>query len=330
MALTHARATDIYETQNTLSCNCFDGVSSAAVFTKFYRAKVDANADVSYTPTMHRAGNAFDREQFDGDENAIVDFKYCPDERLTWWFDHHQSAFLTPSDEQHFLADTSGKKFLDTTSKSCAEFIARIAKEKFGFEDESLAELIEWAHIIDGALYESPAQCVELRSSALKLMQVIEGEKDPAFVENIIHLLTESTLDEIVESEEIQSRLTPILERHWNTVNLIKERAVYERGVVRFDLTDTGIDGYNKFIPYYFYPETTYTVSLSQSVYRTKISVGSNPWAPRPRTHNIAEICERYGGGGHAVVGAVSLKPEELELGKQYMGEIIDELQFDN
>ncbi len=310
--------------------NCFDGVSSAAVFTKFYRAKVDANADVSYTPTMHRAGNAFDREQFDGDENAIVDFKYCPDERLTWWFDHHQSAFLTPSDEQHFLADTSGKKFLDTTSKSCAEFIARIAKEKFGFEDESLAELIEWAHIIDGALYESPAQCVELRSSALKLMQVIEGEKDPAFVENIIHLLTESTLDEIVESEEIQSRLTPILERHWNTVNLIKERAVYERGVVRFDLTDTGIDGYNKFIPYYFYPETTYTVSLSQSVYRTKISVGSNPWAPRPRTHNIAEICERYGGGGHAVVGAVSLKPEELELGKQYMGEIIDELQFDN
>ena len=308
--------------------NCFDGVSSAAVFTKFYRAKVDANADVSYTPTMHRAGNAFDREQFDGDENAIVDFKYCPDERLTWWFDHHQSAFLTPSDEQHFLADNSGKKFLDTTSKSCAEFIARIAKEKFGFEDESLAELIEWAHIIDGALYESPAQCVELRSSALKLMQVIEGEKDPAFVENIIHLLTESTLDEIVESEEIQSRLTPILERHWNTVNLIKERAVYERGVVRFDLTDTDIDGYNKFIPYYFYPETTYTVSLSQSVYRTKISVGSNPWAPRPRTHNIAEICERYGGGGHAVVGAVSLKPDDLELGRKYMYEIIEELQF--
>src|SRR6187401_3058805 len=143
--------------------NCFDGVSSAAVFTKFYRAKVNADADVYYTPTMHRAGNAFDREQFDGDENAIVDFKYCPDERLTWWFDHHHSAFLSPSDEQHFLADTSGQKFLDTTSKSCAEFIARIAKEEFGFDDASLAELIEWTHIIDGAVYESQVQCVELR-----------------------------------------------------------------------------------------------------------------------------------------------------------------------
>lgn len=308
--------------------NCFDGVSSAAIFTKFYRDTFHADAEIAYTPTMHRAGNAFDKDQFDGDENAIVDFKYCPDERLTWWFDHHQSAFLTPSDEQHFLADTSGKKFLDTTSKSCAEFIARVAKETFGFEDPFLDELIEWAHIIDGALYESPAQCVELRSSALKLMQVIEGEKDPAFVEKLIRSLTVRTLDQILESNEIQARLDPILEKHWSTVSLIKERARYERGVVSFDLTDTGIDGYNKFIPYYFYPETTYNVAISQSSFRTKISVGSNPWAPRPRTHNIAEICERYGGGGHAVVGAVSLKPEDLELGKKYMREIIEELQF--
>jgi oligoribonuclease NrnB/cAMP/cGMP phosphodiesterase (DHH superfamily) len=82
--------------------NCFDGVSSAAVFTKFYRATVDPNAEIAYTPTMHQANNAFDRAQLDGDQNAIVDFKYCPDERLTWWFDHHQSAFLSKEDEQHF------------------------------------------------------------------------------------------------------------------------------------------------------------------------------------------------------------------------------------
>lgn len=289
-----------------------------------------AGAEIGYTPTMHRAGNAFDREQFDGDENAIVDFKYCADDRLTWWFDHHQSAFLSEADGQHFLADASGKKFLDTKSASCAEFIARIVKEKFGFEDESLAELIEWAHIIDGAFYESAAQCVELRSSALKLMQVIEGERDPAFVEKIIKMLTERSLDEIIESEEIQARLRPILDQHWKTVELIKERAVYDRGVVSFDLTETGIDGYNKFIPYYFHPETTYVVSLSRSSFRTKISVGSNPWAPRPRIHNIAEICEKYGGGGHAVVGAVSLKPEELELGKKYMQEIIETLRFED
>jgi hypothetical protein len=143
-------------------------------------------------------------------------------------------------------------------------------------------------------------------------------------------MMTERTLGEIVASDGIQQRLGPITERHWATVELIKERSVYDRGVVAFDLSDTGIEGYNKFIPYYHFPQTTYNVSLTRSDFRTKISVGSNPWAPRPRVHNIAEICERYGGGGHAVVGAVSLKREELELGKQIMREIIETLQFDD
>ena len=142
--------------------------------------------------------------------------------------------------------------------------------------------------------------------------------------------MTEKSLDEVLESEEIQARLKPILEQHWATVDLIKERAKYERGVVSFDLTDKNIEGYNKFIPYYFYPQTTYNVALTQSKYRTKISVGSNPWSPRPRLHNIAEICESYGGGGHAVVGAVSLKPDELEKRKRFMGEIIEKLQFED
>lgn len=308
--------------------NCFDGVSSAAIFTKFYRSVVAADAEIGYTPAMHRANNAFDRDQLDGDENAILDFKYCPDERLTWWFDHHQSAFLSESDEAHFRADTSGKKFLDTTCASNAKFLARVAKEKFGFEDPFLAELVEWAHTIDGAFYESPAQCVELRSSALKLMQLIEGEKDPAFVEKIIIGLTEFTLDEMIERPEIKERLDSILEEHWRTVEAIRERASYDRGVVSFDLIGTGIEGYNKFIPYYFFPETTYNISISESSFRTKISIGSNPWAPRPRVHNIAEICERYGGGGHAVVGAISLPPGEAELARRYVAEITEELRF--
>ena len=109
-------------------------------------------------------------------------------------------------------------------------------------------------------------------------MQIIEVEKDPLFVESIIRALTETSLDDLVASDEIQAKLKPMLDQHWKTVELIKERAKYERGVVTFDLTDTGIDGYNKFIPYYFYPETTYNVALTQGAFRTKISVGSDPW----------------------------------------------------
>ena len=308
--------------------HCFDGVASAAVFTRFYRARIHANADVAYTGLLHRPGALFDETMFDGDENAIVDFKYAASDKLTWWFDHHQSAFLTPADEAHFRADRSGKKFWDAESKSCTEFIARIARERFHFSDEQLEPLINWAHVIDGALYESPAQVVELRAPALQLMQVIENVPDEEFIERLIRELTVRLLADVALSDEVQTRFQPILARHRETLELIRQKASYARGVVQFDLVDEGVAAFNKFIPYYLHPETTYSVALTRGPHRTKISVGSNPWSPRPRAHNIATICERYGGGGHAVVGAVSFKPEEIEQARAAAREIVAELSF--
>jgi len=309
--------------------HCFDGVASAAVFTRFYRTQINAGADVHYTPLLHRSGSLFDEEMFDGDENAIVDFKYSPTDKLTWWFDHHQSAFLSPADEEHFRADRTGQKFWDADSKSCTEFIARIAQENFDYADEGLAPLIHWAHIIDGAFYDSPAQVVELAAPALQLMQVIENVPDDAFLEKLIRELAERSLDEVATGAEVQARLQPILARHRETLELVRRKITYARGVVNFDLVDEGHEAFNKFIPYYLHPQTTYSVAVTRTPHRTKISVGSNPWSPRPRTHNIATICERYGGGGHAVVGAVSYSPDEIERARNVAREIIAELSSD-
>ena len=306
--------------------HCFDGVASAAVFTRFYRARASAPVEVAYAPLLHKAGALFDDGVFDGDENAIVDFKYSPSERLTWWFDHHQSAFLSAEDEAHFRADASGRKFWDPESKSCTEFIARVAAEDFGFRDPSLDPLVSWAHTIDGAFYESAAQPVELREPALQLMQVIENVDDE-FIEWVIRELTARTLEEVASGEEVQRRFRPLLARHEQTLDTVRRKATYERGVVTFDLVDEGLEGFNKFIPYYVCPETTYSVAVTRGGYRTKISVGSNPFSPRPRRHNIATICERYGGGGHAVVGAVSFKPDEVERARAVAREILAELR---
>jgi hypothetical protein len=306
--------------------HCFDGVASAATFTRFYDERINPKTDIQYGGLLHRPGNLFDETMFDGDENAIVDFKYSPSEKLTWWFDHHQSAFLTPADEAHFHRDTSGKKFLDPNSKSCTEFIAAVAQTRFGFNSEPLQDLIHWAHIIDGALYESPAQCVELKEPALQLMQVIESVPDESFIEHIIRELTVKPLNEVATSAEVAARFQPILQLHRETLEAVKRKATYADGVVQFDLVEEGYEGFNKFIPYYLFPEATYTVALTRGSKRTKISVGSNPWAPRPRRHNIATICERYGGGGHAVVGAISFAPDEVEKGRAALKEIVAEL----
>jgi hypothetical protein len=306
--------------------HCFDGVASAATFSRFYQEKIHPEAEILYKGLLHRPGTLFDLEMFDGDENAIVDFKYAASERLTWWFDHHESAFLTPEDEAHFRADTSGMKFVDPTRKSCTEFIADVTSSRFGFDAAPLQSLVHWAHIIDGALYESPAQCVELKEPALQLMQVIEADPDDEFIEQLIRQLISEPLETVAQSEEVQLRFRPIQQQHLETLEAVRRKATFSDRVVRFDLVDEGYEGFNKFIPYYLYPETTYSVALTRGSVRTKISVGSNPWAPVPRTHNIAKICERYGGGGHAVVGAISFRPEEVERGRTVMNEIVAEL----
>lgn len=306
--------------------HCFDGVASAAIFSRFYQEKIHPGAEIHYKGLLHRPGTLFDLEMFDGDENAIVDFKYAASERLTWWFDHHESAFLTPEDEAHFRADTSGMKFVDPTRKSCTEFIADITSSHFGFNAEPLHTLVHWAHIIDGALYESPAQCVELKEPALQLMQVIEADPDDDFIDQLIRQLVDKPLEDVASSAEVQQRFRQIQQRHIETLEVVRRKAVFADHIVRFDLVDEGYEGFNKFIPYYLYPEATYSVALTRGSVRTKISVGSNPWAPVPRRHNIAKICERYGGGGHAVVGAISFRPDEVERGRTALQEIVAEL----
>ncbi|MGE0130131.1 MAG: phosphoesterase [Blastocatellales bacterium] len=307
--------------------NCFDGVSSAAVFSRFYNERVNPGWEFVYQPVVHRAGALFDDGLFDGDENAIVDFKYSNSPKLTWWFDHHKSAFLSPEDEAHFNADTSGRKFLDAGYKSCTKFIADTGQQKFGFDAAPMSELIHWANRIDGALYENAAEPVEMKADAFKLALVIENERDQKLIERIIGDLQTKTLSEAAQSPYIVERIEPLIERHLRSMEIIKQTARVVGPVVFFDVVGHDMEGYNKFVPYYLHPEVTYSVSVSLSSFRSKVSVGSNPWAPRPRTHDLAAICERYGGGGHAVVAAISLAPEDLDTTRKIAAEIVEELQ---
>jgi hypothetical protein len=307
--------------------HCFDGAASAAFFSRFIAGAVHPDAEFRYTGMAHRASQAFDPALFDGDENAIVDFKYSSDPRLTWWFDHHQSAFLTPEDAEHFRRDTSGRKLYDPSYKSCTSFICTVATERFGFHAPDLADLVRWSVTIDGAQYADARTAVEMGEPAMKLTLVIEAAKESDIVRKIIRWMQFRQLPEIIAEPEVQALFAPLYRRHLDSIEIIKNRARQEDGVVYFDLAGYEMEGYNKFIPYYLFPASTYTVSVSRSTFRTKISVGSNPWAPAEPAHNLATICERYGGGGHARVGAISLEPGALDQARALAAEIVAELK---
>lgn len=308
--------------------NCFDGCSSAGIFSRFYREKVaGGDVEVLFRPLEHKGeAHPFPADCFDGDENVCVDFRYSQDPRLSWWFDHHASAFQLPGDEAHFRADATGRKFYDPAAKSCAKFVARVLSGQFGWDTKPLDELIEWAEIIDGALFPSAAMAVELREPALRLMTWIENNREPALAERFILDLVSRPLAEIVEQPYVANPLGSLLAQHQDNIETMRKTARLLDGVVFFDLADKGVAAFNKFISYYLFPEARYSVGVTLAS-RAKISVGSNPWSPVPRTHDISRICERYGGGGHPVVGAVSVAKSDLPRARQIAAEIVAELQ---
>jgi hypothetical protein len=297
------------------------------LFSRFYRERIRGDVDFVYSGLLHRAGSLFDEKQFDGDENAIVDFKYSSSPRITWWFDHHESAFLTPADAAHFEQDQSDRKFYDASFKSCTSFIAMIAKERFGFDPAPVAELVEWADIVDGALYKDAQSAVEMKAPAMKLTMAIEASADRDFVKKTIRLLAYTPLAAILEEPFVAEVLPPLLERHEKSVDILRQRTEEKDGTIFFDITDLDQEGYNKFIPYYLHPDSVYSIGLSKSSFRVKVSVGSNPWSKRPPTVNLAKVCERYGGGGHARVGAISFDVTRSDAAHKAALEIVEELR---
>jgi hypothetical protein len=287
---------------------CFDGAASAALFTEFYRRHIDGGAEFAYIPKIHRTGDPYDPEDFSAEVNASVDFRYSQNPRLHWYFDHHKSAFQLPGDREHFLADTSGQKFHDSNAPSCASYMAGICHEKWGYDASEHAELIRWSEVIDQARFPSPEVPVLFEEPAMKIAGFIQVVIDAPTIEQLVKDLIEYPLEKVAEADYLRSVMGPRLEQHHEDMALIQARTKIEKDVLEYDLLDTGPRVFSHFIPYYFHRSVRYVVgTYAHSDGDLRITAGYNPWLPpEEREHDIAHLCERFGGGGHAHVGGVS------------------------
>ena len=227
------------------------------------------------------------------------------------------------------LTGKKDRRFFDPDYISCTGLIADVGRDRFGWKPTGLEELLRWADIIDGARFASAEAAVEMRDPAMKVALVIENAEETDFIPRIIPLLTTMSFDEILAQPFVQERIAPLWAKHQATRELIRQRARFEDGVVYVEILDQETDALNKFIPYYFYPDATYTIAVTRSKARTKVSVGTNPWTTRTPDQlvNLSEVCEHYGGGGHVRVGAISLRAEDAERGREIALEIVELLR---
>ena len=309
--------------------HCFDGVTSAVLTTELLKTQYARVSGFEYRGLIHGPDPFEGGAVFDEVVNAVVDFRYHPSQRLTWWFDHHSSAFAPGGAElrDHFERDESGRKFFEPETRSCARLIVDVAKRHFNVDLAfNRGELIEWAHKIDSADFESPEEAVSLEEPAMQILAAIDLSPDNITPWLIEKLQEGRSLGEMARMPLIRAPAEAARARF--STALKETSARYEMcdngRIFSADLLDTGLYALNKFIPYYLRPEALYAIWSFRYPDRIRMTVGINPWRRSERAHDIASICERYGGGGHPFVGGISWPRDDIEGARRVQREVID------
>ena len=305
------------------------------MFTRLYRHRFpDDGASFTYHGAGYGPGqNGVEAKVLTGDVNAILDFRFAAVPALSWYFDHHVSAFATPEDRAFYErvaaeGEAHGERrlFHDGAYSSATKLIADVGRERFGLDPAPTEELVRWADIIDSAGFHDAKMAVERTEPELQLMTVVEHLGDDGFLAKMVPRLLEHPLSEVARMPDVAQAYEPLRRAHEGFVKLVEQSAKPMGAVVLVDLSDELIEVAGKFVTYALFPKSAYSVILSRSKSKCKISIGYNPWSNVERRHNIAAICERYGGGGHPVVGAIALPADKLEEAKALATSIAAEL----
>jgi hypothetical protein len=311
--------------------HCFDGLSSAVVFTRLMKELGVPEARFQYRTCGYGAGQTrADESLLNGDENAILDYRFCASEKLSWYFDHHRTAFASEVDRLTYEARrSSGQFFYDAGYSSCTKLIADVARERFGVTMPDLSELVRWADMVDSARFASAEDAVSRASPVMQLVSVVEHYGDDAFFKDLVPALLKRPLEQVARSKAVVNRYKPLGRKHERFVTRVKEKSERLGRVVFVDLTESVLESVGKFVTYALFPDSVYSVVVGRLKNGPKISVGYNPWSGRPLDTDISAICARYGGGGHPVVGGISFPSAALDEARRVARSIATELAGD-
>lgn len=299
--------------------NCFDGVSSAALFSRFYREAVDPAVTIAPVGMAHRVGDPFAEVAFDADDHACVDFRFSAAPGLRWWFDHHATAFQPPELRRVFEEKHLPTHVFDPNAASCAGLIERSLAERYRWQPPPhLRDVARWADRVDALDYPSAAEAVSVASAAQRL-SVFLASATPEETARAVAWVEARPLEEISVLPEVDAAARRTLAERDTTLAQLRRAAVVRGEVVTIDLLDVPGARAPGLLGYYLFPACRYVVSAVASPSAVRISAGHNPWHSAPHEHHIGELCQRHGGGGHAAVGGVTLGPHELERGRQVL-----------
>lgn len=308
--------------------HCFDGLCSAVVFTRLLRELHGATLETNYLSCGYGIGQrTATADVLLGDVNAILDYRFLAHDRVDWYFDHHRTAFAGEEDRAYFEAHRDRRGyFFDASYGSCTQLISDVSRERYGVVDDSLGELVRWAHLIDSAAFESAERACDDSSPVLRFVSVVEHHGGDAFLARTVPALLDKPLIEVASAADVERRYKPIGQRVARFRRAVEANAERKGRVVVVDLTDRTLDMLGKFVTYALFPDCVFSVVAARQKRGLKIAVGYNPWCGAPLDRDVSAICARYGGGGHRAVGGISFKSEQEDDARRAVSEIAREL----
>ncbi len=301
---------------------CFDGVASATLFSHLLSRLQGGPLQFAYRSCGYGPKlKVVPRAWLSGDINAILDFRYSEDERLHWYFDHHATAFASREARElaeRNVAEARGRRVLhfDPEASSCVRLIADVARVHHGVDTQGLSDLVEWADRVDAARFDAPEEAFFAKHPALAFAEVVERHGDTKFLNEMVPRLLNTPFLELCQAPDISALSAPYAQTKLVFLAAVREHGHVDGEVAVVDLTSSSAQPAGKFASYVAFPQCRYAATLLRTKDQLKLGIGYNPWSGRPRGHDVAALCKREGGGGHAVVGAANFPNEALDLAR--------------
>ncbi|KAB8029058.1 hypothetical protein [Fluviispira multicolorata] len=251
-----------------------------------------------------------------------------------YWIDHHPTGSSFP-----FLSELNTAEILpnvitkwDTTAISTPGLL-RTHQQELGLPIKLIKEyeeFIDFAEIIDGALYATCEAAHDFSSTAVKL-QVLFNPGHPAIDKSVLYkrivrqIVKSASIEDLFDSDFIYSAIFNFEEQIFNKQLRLYKKNTRLKGKVAFSNFSESREfaGMGRFIPYMLFGEAQYALHIMPSFNKgsSSLSCGINPWnKPKEASKHLGNyFAKNFSGGGHAFVAGGKVMRHEFSKIEQLL-----------
>lgn len=294
--------------------NDFDGLASAAIFSKFITMEFDIDfSEICYKAVDYNIKDEWPHLKLNR-PCATLDFLYHPE--TDWWFDHHSDPFLTNavirSPYKRNNKQYWSKKFLSCPSLLVSHFYRYYRKQSI-YIKRHYQELIKWSDIIDGAQYPNAKDLYDYSNMYININKTLAVRNDQKYFNMLIESIYHNNIEKFVSSNIFVDVFSKIKKVEKKAIKVVKELIIVDGNVAFFDQSEYDFP-FQRYLAYYLYPEISYRVAIFKKDKLFSLSVNYNVWKNERNPVDLGRLCKKFGGGGRNDVGGILTEKHESAI----------------